>query len=105
MFADNLNKICQMRGTTLTGVIKDMGLSTSKVSRWNNGSLPKEDMMIRLAQYLNCSVQDFFSDTLEPSETKPKNNDEVDILRIFRSLERRTQHEFMTMVYSFENKK
>lgn len=106
MFADNLNKICKMRGTTLTGVIKEMGLSTSKVSRWNNGALPKEEMMIQLADHLQCSVQDFFSDGNEQLSVnkEPQNDDEADILRIYRSLERRTKHEFMAMVYSFENR-
>lgn len=67
-FQENLNRICKERGTTLTGLIKKMGLSTSKVSRWNEGALPKQEMLTRLAEELGCSVADFFAD--DPGEDK-----------------------------------
>ena len=34
-FKENINRICKEQGTTLTALVKSMGLSTSKVSRWN----------------------------------------------------------------------
>ena len=64
-FRDNFNRICKEKGTTPTALCKKLGESTSKVSLWNNGSLPKEEMMLRLAQELGCSVEDFFSDNSE----------------------------------------
>ena len=72
-FQENLNRICKERGTTLTGLIKKMGLSTSKVSRWNEGALPKQEMLTRLAEELNCSVADFFADdeTAESAKKEP----------------------------------
>ena len=103
-FQENLNRICKSRGTTLTALIKQMGYSTSKVTRWNEGSLPKQEVLKELADILKCSVKDFFDDELELSEIKPQNEDEDDILRVFRSLSRKSKHEFMAMVYEFENK-
>lgn len=61
-FSENLNRICKEQGLTVTAVLKEMGVSTSKVTMWNNGSLPKQDMLLRLADKLNCSVMDFFQD-------------------------------------------
>lgn len=104
-FAQNINRICKEKGTTLTAVVKSLGLSTSKVSRWNDGSLPKEDLMVVLAQTLNCSVMDFFadeSDLMSPVEPTPLDEDEEDILRVFRTLSRRERHDFMSMVYDLE---
>ena len=61
-FGDNLKRICTERGTTPSAILKKWGLSTSKVSAWYAGSLPKQDILVRLASELNCSVSDFFSD-------------------------------------------
>ena len=38
-FAENINRICKARGVTLTAFIKSLGMSTSKVTAINNGSL------------------------------------------------------------------
>lgn len=60
VFAENLNRICREKGTTVSSVLKDLGLSTSKVTLWNNGSLPKLEIIRKLADYLHCEVSDFF---------------------------------------------
>jgi len=103
-FAQNINRICKSQGTTLTAVVKSLGLSTSKVSRWNEGSLPKEEVMVILAQTLHCSVMDFFADEEDLEPVAPADEDEADILRVYRSLSRRAKHEFMAMVYDYENR-
>lgn len=111
-FATNLKRICNLRGTTPTGLLKSMGVATNKVTAWNSGSLPKQDMLVRLADQLGCSVMDFFADedaavkaeqsmTCEKDETSI-DEDELDIIRVYRSLSRRSKHEFMTVVYDFE---
>lgn len=112
-FADNLKRICTERGTSPTALLKSMGVATSKVAMWNSGSLPKQEMLIRLAKELECSVMDFFADDADlaaqsinktNADVEPKNEDESDILRIFRSLSRRAKHEFMSMAYEFETR-
>lgn len=55
-FADNLKRICTERGTSPTALLKSMGVATSKVAMWNSGSLPKQEMLIRLVKELDCSV-------------------------------------------------
>lgn len=106
-FEENLKRICKEKGTTPTAIMKKWGLSTSKVSAWYKGSLPKPEMLNRLATELECSVMDFFADEedLAKKEIVPDNEDEKDILRIYRSLPRREKHEFMAMVYEYENRK
>lgn len=103
-FKDNFNRICREKGTTPTALLHKMGEPHSKAARWNTGSLPKEDMMVRLAHELGCSVMDFFSDADDRPFTpvEPANDDEGDILRVYRSLPRRAKHDFMSMVYRFE---
>lgn len=104
-FSENLKRICTQKGTNPTTLCKELGLSTSKVSAWNNGSLPKQEVMLQLAKLLGCSVMDFFADEDELHEAPKQDEDEADILRVYRSLSRRNKHEFMAMVYEFENRK
>lgn len=103
-FSENLKRICALKGTNPTALCKELGLSTSKVSAWYNGSLPKQEVMIQLAEKLDCSVMDFFSDEEDLIKTQPADEDEADILRIYRKLSRRAKHEFMSVVYNFENR-
>ena len=109
-FAENLKRICDERGTTPTALCKELGLSTSKVSAWYGGSLPKQDVMVTLAKKLDCSVMDFFYDGEDGEqiliEVMPARKDEdlADILRIYAALSRRDKHDFMSMVYEFEKR-
>ena len=97
-FAENINRICAEKGTNLTAIVKAVKGSSSF------GSLPKESEMLEMAKLLECSVMDFFADEEDLPETKPANEDEEDILRIYRGLSRRAKHEFMSMAYEFENR-
>lgn len=86
-FRENINRICIQRGTNLTAVVKQVKGSSSFTSAINKGSLPKEDEMVEMAKILHCSVLDFFMDEedLAP-QNEPQNEDEKDILRVYRSL-------------------
>lgn len=104
-FKENINRICAERGTNLTAVVKQVKGSSSFTSSINKGSLPKEDEMMQMAKILHCSVIDFFMDEEDlATQTEPQDEDEKDVLRVYRSLSRRAKHEFMAMVYEFENR-
>ena len=92
-FAENINRICAEKGTNLTAIVKAVKGSSSFATAINTkGSLPKESEMLEMAKLLDLP------------ETKPANEDEEDILRIYRGLSRRAKHEFMSMAYEFENR-
>ena len=57
-FGKNLKRICNAQGTSPTKVVVELGYSNSKVNMWNNGSLPKAEMLVKLAERLNCSVEE-----------------------------------------------
>ncbi len=77
-FRTNLQRICKERETSLTRVMLDLGFSSSKATAINNGQLPKEDVLIRLAKHLNCQVMDFFIDD-EPSNSVNSTSNSGDI--------------------------
>lgn len=109
-FATNFRRICQEKGTSPTAVCLSIGLSSSKVNLWNNGSLPKQPILVKLAKALDCTVMDFFADEedlLSPSTLVSNvefalDDDEKDIIRLFRMLDRKKKHEFMSKAYAYE---
>lgn len=105
-FAENINRICAAKGTSLTTVVKAVKGSSSFATAINKGSLPKESELLEMAKILDCSIMDFFADEEDIPQTAaaPVDEDEEDILRIYRGLSRRAKHEFMAMVYEYENR-
>ena len=102
-FAENFKRICEEKGTSPTRVCLDLGLSSSKVNLWNKGGMPKADVGVKLAQKLECSVMDFFPDEeYTPQESVVLDDDEKDIIRLFRMLDRKERHEFMSKAYTYE---
>lgn len=104
-FAENFKRICDERGTSPTRVCLDLGLSSSKVNLWNKGGIPKGDVMVKLAEKLECSVMDFFADEDEVLTRAEYvlDDDEKDIIRLFRTLSRKEKHEFMSKAYTYES--
>lgn len=68
MFYDNFNAICRQKKTTPTAVVKELGLSTSKVTAWKNGSIPKQEILKSLAEKLNTSIDCFFVEKIDNSK-------------------------------------
>lgn len=102
-FATNFKRICQEQNTTPTRVCIELGLSTNKVSLWNKGGIPKGDVLVRLAQHLGCTVMDFFADEIDLQKVEfALDEDEKDIIRLFRMLDRKQKHEFMAKAYAYE---
>ena len=47
---------CQKQGTSPNAVCKAIGLSNAAATGWKNGTLPKADVLVKVADYLNVSV-------------------------------------------------
>lgn len=101
-FHENLNRICRERGTYLTTVMIALGQSSSKATAINRGSIPTEELLHRIAEHLNCTVADFFADEVPTLSPLPENEDEDDILSIYRNLSRRGRHELLAKAYELE---
>lgn len=105
-FATNFKRICAEKGTSPTRVCLEIGLSSSKVNLWNKGGIPKGDVMIKLANHLGCTVMDFFADenTLISKTEFALDEDEKDIIHLYRKLSRKEKHEFMAKIYWYSEK-
>lgn len=102
-FATNFKRICAEKGTSPTRVCLEIGLSSSKVNLWNKGGIPKGDVMLKLANHLGCTVMDFFADETSIQNVEfALDEDEKDIIRLFRTLSRQEKHAFMAQAYEYE---
>lgn len=61
LFYERLLKICNLKGTTPTTVLKDLKLSTSKGTAWKNGTVPKLDIVAQIADYFGVEM-DYFTE-------------------------------------------
>ena len=98
-FKTNLHRICKEKDTSLTRVMLDLGFSSSKTTAINNGQLPKEEVLIRLAKHLNCQVMDFFMDD-EPSNSVNSTSNSGDISTNIGDTSRTTANNY----YSYGNR-
>ncbi len=93
MFFDQFTKLCAERNTTPTKFITDiLHLSSSKVTAWKNGSIPKYEILNLIADYFNVSVGTLFdgkeNKTVIQSQKDVQkiNGREKELLKYFREL-------------------
>ena len=56
MFYERLKAVCKERGTNVSSMLADLGLSTGNTGYWKKGQLPKGDVLAAIADYLQTSI-------------------------------------------------
>ena len=56
MFYERLREVCREKGTNVTTMLSDLGLSTGNTGAWKKGTLPKGEALVKIAEYLGTSV-------------------------------------------------
>ena len=101
MFYEQLDYICKQKGTTPTGLLKKLGLSTSKVTAWKKGSIPKAQIIQRLADELGVSTDCFFGG----SGTDILSEEEQELISVFRNLPKSGKRQLLGKAYELLDKK
>ena len=106
VFAFNLKQYMIDRGYEQVDLVNKLGYSFSTVSDWVHGKkYPRVDAMQKLAKTLNVSISDLTSDKEDiVLPAQQLNEDEEELIRIYRSLERRERHQLMSLVYDFQSR-
>lgn len=92
MFFDQFSKLCTAHNTTPTKFVTEiLHLSSSKVTAWKNGSIPKYEILNSIADYFNVSVGTLFDGIEKNSPTVTLTADEQDLLDIYNSLSPKSQ--------------
>ena len=82
MFYDRLKALCKNKNTTITNMLKDLDLSTGSTGNWKKGQLPKGEILAKIANYLDSSIDYIVFGEYRFDFT----NDEKKLLEMFRSL-------------------
>lgn len=67
MFYDRLQKLCKERGKKLTPLLSELGMSSSATGRWQDGTLPNGETLMKLANYFNVSTDYLLGNTDDPT--------------------------------------
>ena len=75
MFFTRLEQLCKEKGKSTTAVCAEIGIAKTTVSYWRNKSsvIPKQDVLLKIANYFNVSV-----DYLLGEEDKEKKTTDYD---------------------------
>lgn len=77
------DKLCKENGTTATAIALKLGLSKGNTSSWKKGGNPSADILIKIADELNCTVDVL----LGRNNSKPAlNEDEASLIENFKKL-------------------
>ena len=73
MFYKKFAYLCEKKGMSCSAVIIENGLSSGNLKNWKNGRIPKPDILQKIANYFNVSV-----DYLLGEEDKEKKTTDYD---------------------------
>lgn len=120
---ERIKELCEKDGFNISNigmVIPGLSVTKASVTGWKNGSKPRPEKLKSIAEYFGVTVEYllkgeseaaritfFTNDSTAPvrdSIVQSTDPDELDIIRIYRMLDRRSKHEFMMMVYEYERR-
>lgn len=123
MFYENFERICKERNTSPSGVLVALGKNRSLASGWKRlHTVPKETELKALAEYLDCSVADFFkssdelgvvTDRIDYKAMKDEgaangsyaqDGNIAEFIKIYNRCNTRQKHVLMNEVFDFEDK-
>ena len=56
MFWNRFYGLCIKNGTKPNPLAKEIGISSGVITKWKSGGLPNGEMLLKIADYLDCSV-------------------------------------------------
>lgn len=99
MFFDQLKKICEAKNTTPTAVVRKLGLSSSKVTAWKNGTAPKMEVIEKLAKELDVPVSVFFGDDLTKASEQTLPEDALELIEVYQRLSKSGKRQLLGKAY------
>ena len=106
MFYDRLDTVCKSRGTTVTGLAKSLGLSTSRQATWKKSGAPKGEELSRIADFLDVSAEYLLEKTDNPQNPKVDVDPETaEAMELFKNLSREQRENVLGIMRGLSTKK
>lgn len=90
MFWKIFSKLCDQNNVKPSAVTKAIGLSDAIPTKWKNGAIPKAEILLKLSEYFNCSV-----DYLLKGDDMQLSKVEQECLCLFRQMHTADQLKFI----------
>lgn len=126
MFYENVKALCKARGTTITKMSEEIGLSNAAASSWKKGSIPRSTTVQKIADYF-CVSTDYLlrgeaatqisevhdsvvlqnttgnNTVINGSKADSLTEQEQEALRLFRGLDMRKKTAVLSYLYDLED--
>ena len=128
MFYEQVKALCDAKNIKITGLARSLHLSPSAPNNWKEGSLPKAETIMKIAEYFDVTtdfllygnnrtanntvisasnsaiVQGVSGGNVSVSNVPGLQDNEAELLRIFRSLDIKGQTALLMFAYEEEEK-
>lgn len=90
-FYDNFKQECRKESISPTALLKELNISTSKLTAWKNGSMPNSEYLIPISERLNVSIDYLLtgkekSSSAEQTIKEQLTPDERELMELYKSL-------------------
>lgn len=95
-FYQHFEQLCLERGESMDGIVKELGFSGGVVTKWKNGSVPRNSTLKKIADHFGVTVDYLLSDEAvtpskwdsrkETSEYGVLSSQEKQIIDMYREL-------------------
>lgn len=75
MFWDRFEELCRVSGKKPSPVGKEIGVSATAVSKWKEGTIPNGEILMKIADYFNVSVDYLLGRIDEPNSNSIQTGD------------------------------
>lgn len=90
-FYDRLHQLCKEKNTTVSQMLNELGLSTGSTGNWKKGQLPKGDILKKIADHLDTSI-----DYIVYGEFRNNlSDDEKELLKIYDQTPERAKYKVL----------
>lgn len=89
MFWITFSKLCMENGQSANSVAKEIGISSGSITAWKKGIIPRPEMVKKIADYFNVSVEYLMTGEKEKPDATIGDGlteQELEIIQIFRQL-------------------
>lgn len=70
MFWERYSALCEIKGSKPNPIGKIIGVASSTIAQWKQGTIPSGDTLLKIATYFDCSVDYLLGRTDNPAAHK-----------------------------------
>lgn len=98
-----IKQCCEQKGFTLNELVKALNLSTGMPSKWKKGLIPNGETLIKLADYLDISIDYLLGREQTPTDTNTDTEFTYALYKELEGLTKKQKHLLLDMAKAFKD--